>query len=108
MLTECFDVVCTKAAREVIRGAKPAMIKALLRRSVEPSAGDGATIAALYAEDAVVSAPNKPAVRGSASIREFYVKDAADFASTGSTATQGSSSDVGVSGDLAWQSEPIR
>jgi uncharacterized protein (TIGR02246 family) len=66
-------------------------------------AGDGAAIAALYTEDAVLSAPNKPALRGSASIREFYVKDAADFATTGSTATQGSTSDVGVSGDLAWQ-----
>jgi uncharacterized protein (TIGR02246 family) len=70
------------------------------------NAGDGATIAALYAEDAVLSAPNKPAVRGSASIREFYVRDAADFAAAGSTATQGSSNDVGVSGDLAWQWGP--
>jgi uncharacterized protein (TIGR02246 family) len=67
------------------------------------NAGDGSAIAALYAEDAVLSPPNKPAARGGASIREFYVKDAADFATTGATAAQGATSDVGASGDLAWQ-----
>ena len=65
--------------------------------------GDGAAIAALYTEDAVLSPPNNPAVRGGASIHEFFVKDATDFATTGSTATQGATSDVGTSGDLGWQ-----
>ena len=65
--------------------------------------GDGAAIAALYAEEAVLSPPHKPAARGGASIREFFVKDATDFAATGATATQGAASDVGTSGDLAWQ-----
>jgi chemotaxis protein MotB len=67
------------------------------------NSGDGAAIAALYAEEAVLSPPNKPAVRGSASIHEFFVKDAAEFAATGGAATQGTTSDTGVSGDLAWQ-----
>ena len=67
------------------------------------NSGDGATIAALYAEEAVLSPPNKPAVRGGASIHEFFVKDAAEFAATGGAATQGTTSDTGVSGDLAWQ-----
>jgi uncharacterized protein (TIGR02246 family) len=67
------------------------------------NAGDGAAVAALYAEDAVLSAPGAPAARGMGSIRAFYVKDAAAFAAAGLTNADGPTSDVGMSGDLAWQ-----
>jgi uncharacterized protein (TIGR02246 family) len=68
------------------------------------NAGDGAAVAALYAEDAVLNAPGKPMVRGKASLTEYYVKDAAEFAATGATVADDPVGDVGQSGDLAWQS----
>jgi uncharacterized protein (TIGR02246 family) len=67
------------------------------------STGDGAAVAALYAEDAVLSAPGVPAARGNAAIREFYVKDVASYVAAGLRNAEGAASDVGVSGDLAWQ-----
>jgi uncharacterized protein (TIGR02246 family) len=67
------------------------------------NAGDGAAVAALYAEDAVLNAPGAPAARGNASIREFYLKDTAAFAAAGLTNVDGPASEIGVSGDLAWQ-----
>jgi uncharacterized protein (TIGR02246 family) len=68
------------------------------------NAGDGAAVAALYAEDAVLNAPGAPAARGKASISEFYLKNAAESAAAGFALADDPSSDVGVSGDLAWQS----
>src|SRR5262245_34992793 len=44
---------------------------------------DADTIAALYAEDAVLMPPNRPAARGRAAIREFVAKDSADSKSAG-------------------------
>ena len=41
------------------------------------NAGDPAAVTALYAEDAVLSAPGKPVVRGRAAIGEYFVKTAA-------------------------------
>lgn len=68
------------------------------------NAGDGAAVAALYAEDAVLNAPGAPAARGMASIREYYVKGAPESAAAGLALVDDPTSDVGVSGDLAWQS----
>jgi hypothetical protein len=51
----------------------------------------------------VLSAPGAPAARGRASIREFYVKDVAAVAAAGLANMDGPTSDVGLSGDLAWQ-----
>jgi uncharacterized protein (TIGR02246 family) len=68
------------------------------------NAGDGAGIAALYTEDAVLMAPGAPLVRGKASISEYYAKDAAAFAAAGLTVADAPTSDVAQSGDLAWQS----
>ena len=68
------------------------------------NAGDGAAVAALYAEDAVLNAPGAPAARGKASISEFYLKNAAESAAAGFALVDDPSSDAGVSGDLAWQS----
>jgi uncharacterized protein (TIGR02246 family) len=68
------------------------------------NAGDGAAVAALYAEDAVLNAPGAPVARGKAAISEFYVKSAADAAAAGFALVDDPSSDVGISGDLGWQS----
>jgi uncharacterized protein (TIGR02246 family) len=68
------------------------------------NAGDGAAVAALYAEDAVLNAPGAPAARGKASISEYYVKGVAASAAAGLALVDGPTSDFGVSGDLAWQS----
>jgi uncharacterized protein (TIGR02246 family) len=67
------------------------------------NAGDGAAVAALYAEDAVLNVPGKPPMRGKAVISEYYAKDAAGFATSGVTVSDDPVTDVGQSGDLAWQ-----
>ena len=72
------------------------------------NSGDGAAVAALYAEDAVLSAPHVPAARGAASIREYFLKDAATFTAAGLKGVEGPTSDVGVSGDLAWQGDTYK
>jgi len=69
------------------------------------NAADMATLVALYSDDAVVQPPNAPAVRGGAAIREFFTKDAAQMQGAGLTGVEGATSDVGVAGDLAWQSD---
>jgi len=67
------------------------------------NSGDGAAVAALYADDAVVMAPNVPATRGIAAIREYYSKAAPEFQASGLTAVEGPAGDIGISGELAWQ-----
>ena len=86
----------TAADETAIRAVNIAWFKAF-------NAGDGAAVAALYAEDAVLSAPGAPAARGKASISEYYVKNLAASAAAGLTDEDGPTSDVGASGDLAWQ-----
>src|SRR5215831_15556912 len=67
------------------------------------NSGDAASVAALYADDAVLMAPNVPAASGVAAIREYYSNVAPAFRAAGLTAVEGSIGDVGISGDLAWQ-----
>ena len=67
------------------------------------NAGDAAAVAALYAEDAVLSAPGEPVVRGHASISDYFVKKVAEFSTTGLTVEDAPMGDVLASGDLAWQ-----
>jgi uncharacterized protein (TIGR02246 family) len=66
-------------------------------------AGDADTLASLYAEDALLMAPGAASASGRAAIREAYAKDTASMALAGLSNNDGGSSDVGVSGDLAWQ-----
>jgi len=66
------------------------------------NSGDAAAVTAVYAEDAVLNVPGIPALRGKASIGEFYTKDAATFAGAGHSEAD-TASEVGVSGDLAWR-----
>ena len=86
----------TSADSSAIRSSQDAWYKSY-------NSGDGAAVAALYADDAVVMAPNVPAARGIAAIREYYSKAAPEFQASGLTAVEGPAGDIGISGDLAWQ-----
>jgi uncharacterized protein (TIGR02246 family) len=66
------------------------------------TAGDADAVAALYADDAVVNPAGAPHARGSAAVREALGKDIANTKGGGFTLVPGSTSDVGVSGDLGW------
>jgi uncharacterized protein (TIGR02246 family) len=66
------------------------------------NAGDAAAVAALYADDAVISAPGSPPARGSAAVREALAKDIANTSGGGFTLVPSPTAEVGVSGDLGW------
>ena len=67
------------------------------------NAGDGAAVAALYAEDAVLSVPGVPPMRGKEAISAYYLKDVPSTLAAGITVADDAASDVGQSVDLAWQ-----
>lgn len=95
-MTPAAATAATPADEQAIRAINVAWFKAYNAHDV-----DGVT--ALYADDAVLNVPGMPAARGSAAIKEAYQKDIAAMTKAGYTNNQGSSDDVGVSGDLAWQ-----
>lgn len=64
--------------------------------------GDADAVVALYADDAVVSAPGVPPARGAAAVRELIAKDVADTKAGGVTLVPSPTADIGVSGDLGW------
>jgi uncharacterized protein (TIGR02246 family) len=99
-ITACTKSAAPDAAADTaaIRDAQHAWYKAF-------NSGDAAAVAALYSDDAVVAAPNAPAAKGNAAIRDFVAKTVDTFRSSGLTAAEGPTSDVGVSGDLAWQAD---
>jgi uncharacterized protein (TIGR02246 family) len=66
------------------------------------NANDADAVAALYADDAVVNAPGAPPARGSAAVRQFIAKDAADMKAANLSMVTPPTAEVGVSGDLAW------
>ena len=67
------------------------------------NAGEADTIAALYAEDAVLMPPHAAVARGRAAIREFIAKDSAGAKSAGIKLIPGTET-VGVNGDWGWNS----
>ena len=88
------DAAADEAA---VRAINPAWFKA-------HAAGDAAGVAALYADDAVVSPPGMPAARGQAAILEYFTRELAAMSSAGVTNNMGTDpTEVGVSGDLAWE-----
>jgi uncharacterized protein (TIGR02246 family) len=85
------------ADEAAVRAVNPAWFKAL-------SAGDAAGVASLYAADAVLSPPGAPAARGQAAILEYFTREIAAMSSAGLTNNMGTDpTEVGVSGDLAWE-----
>ena len=65
---------------------------------------DAAALAALYADDAVLMMPGAPVARGREAIAAAYKKDMDVMAKSGWVNNQGSDSEIGLSGDLAYES----
>ena len=84
------------ADKEAVRAVNVAWFTAYNAHDV-----DG--ISALYADDAVLSAPGAPSARGAAAIKEAFRKDIAAATKAGIANNAGTSDEVGVSGDLAWE-----
>jgi uncharacterized protein (TIGR02246 family) len=82
---------------EAVRGLTVSWAKAF-------NAGDGKAAGMLYAEDAVLMVPGAPPIVGRAAITEAMVKEAASAKAGGTSMTPMGKSDVGVAGDLAWES----
>src|SRR4051794_14242999 len=82
-----------------IRAISPVWAKAY-------NAGDAKAISALYAEQAVLLPPGAPAAKGRAAIQAYFASDTAESAKAGVTFSLDpkNKSDVGVSGDLGWES----
>jgi uncharacterized protein (TIGR02246 family) len=66
--------------------------------------GDAKGVAAQYAEDALLLPPGAPGVSGRAAILAFFTKDIADSKAGGAIFVLNPKTDVGVSGNLGWES----
>jgi uncharacterized protein (TIGR02246 family) len=98
ILAACAKPAADTAADEAaIRDTNTAFAKAY-------AAGDVAGVAGLYADDAVFMPPGMPAVHGGAAIREYWSKDIPASAAAGVTIAFVADTDVGVVGDLGWES----
>jgi len=84
------------ADKEAVQAVNAAWFKAYNARDVD-------AISALYADDAVLSAPGKPSARGAAAIKDAFSKDIAGATKAGITNNAGTTGETGVSGDLAWE-----
>ena len=89
-------VADTAADEAAIRAVNPAWFAA-------HQAGDADGVAALYADDAVLSIPGAPPVRGRPAIREAFAADIAAMQAAGLKNNQGAAPEFGVSGDLGWE-----
>ena len=84
------------ADKEAVSAVNAAWFKAYNAHDVD-------AITALYADDAVVSAPGAPSARGAAAIKQAFQKDIAAATKAGIANNAGTSGETGVSGDLAWE-----
>jgi uncharacterized protein (TIGR02246 family) len=66
--------------------------------------GDAKGVAAQYADDALLLPPGAPGVSGRAAILQFFTKDTADAKAAGAVFVLNPKTDVGVSGNLGWES----
>ena len=66
--------------------------------------GDAKAVAALYAEDALLLPPGAPGVSGRTAILAFLTKDIAGSKSAGAVFVINPKTDVGVSGNMGWES----
>lgn len=72
------------------------------------NASDMAAVVALYADDAVLSAPGEPVVRGRAALAAYFARKAAEFSKAGVTVADAPMGIQGVSGDLGYQWKTYR
>ena len=66
--------------------------------------GDAKAVAALYAEDALLLPPGASGVSGRAAILAFFTRDIASSAAAGAVFVLDPKTDVGVSGNIGWES----
>ena len=66
--------------------------------------GDAKSVAALYAEDALLLPPGAPGVSGRAAIQTFVTKDIASSKAGEAVFVINPKTDVGVSGNMGWES----
>jgi uncharacterized protein (TIGR02246 family) len=66
--------------------------------------GDAKAVAAQYAEDAQLLPPGASGVNGRAAILAFFTKDIASSAAAGAVFVVNPKTDVGVSGNMGWES----
>ena len=66
--------------------------------------GDAKAVAALYAEDALLRPPGASGVSGRAAILRYFTKDIADSKAAGAVFALDPKTDVGVSGNMGWES----
>ena len=66
--------------------------------------GDAKAVAAQYAEDALLLPPGAPGVSGRPAILQFFTKDIAESKATGAVFVINPKTDVGVSGNMGWES----
>jgi uncharacterized protein (TIGR02246 family) len=95
-LTGCATPGPTPADEAAVRAVNPAWFAA-------HSAGDADGVAALYAEDAVLSIPGMPPLRGRAAIKDALVKDIASMREAGLTNKAGDAPEFGIVADMAWE-----
>ena len=86
-------------------GADEAAIRAQTTSWVKAyNVGDAKAIAALYAEDALLMPPGAPVASGRTAIQAFITKDTAGSKAAGAVFNVNPKTDVGVSGDMGWES----
>jgi uncharacterized protein (TIGR02246 family) len=68
------------------------------------NSGDVKAVGAQYAEDAVLLPPGAPGVHGRAAIMAFFSADMAGSKAAGAVFVVSRKTDVGISGDLGWES----
>jgi len=66
--------------------------------------GDAKAVAALYAEDALLLPPGASSVSGRAAIQAHFARDIVDSKAAGAVFVVSPKTDVGVSGDMGWES----
>lgn len=68
------------------------------------NAGDAKAVAALYAGDARLLPPGAPAASGRTAILEYFTRDIAGSQAVGAVFVLNHKTDVGVSGNIGWES----
>jgi uncharacterized protein (TIGR02246 family) len=81
---------------EAVRAVNQAWFKAY-------TSGNINSLVALYADDAVVSNPGAQPARGQAAIREALTRDLAESREAGMTLNPNPTTEMGISGDMAWE-----
>ena len=91
------DATAADAQLDALRAVDASWAKAF-------NGGDGAGVAALYADDAILLPPGAPGVKGGAAIKAYFAKEAPASKAAGATFVLDPKSDAGRSGELGWVS----